>query len=104
MIRHAFTIRLRPGALEEYRRRHEAMWPELVAEIERSGIGRICAFAADPLVFYYSEITDAGAWDRLAATEIHHRWGEGVRDLIEDAAGVSELGELYCLDTRAGGA
>ena len=30
MIRRAFTMRLKPGGLEGYRARHDAIWPELV--------------------------------------------------------------------------
>ena len=35
MIRKAFTMRLKPGALAEYKRHHDSIWPELVAQIER---------------------------------------------------------------------
>ena len=48
MIRRAFTMRLKPGGLAEYRRHHDQIWPELVAEIERQGIGQITIFEADP--------------------------------------------------------
>ncbi len=56
MIRRAFTMRLKPGGLAEYRRHHDAIWPELVAEIERQGIGQITIFENDPVLFLYSEI------------------------------------------------
>lgn len=35
---HAFRMRLHPGREEEYRRRHNAIWPELVALLRESGI------------------------------------------------------------------
>lgn len=41
MIRRAFTLRLRPGALDEYVPRHDAIWPEPVAEPERQGVNRL---------------------------------------------------------------
>ena len=34
MIRRAFTMRLQPGKLAEYKHFHDNVWPELVAEIE----------------------------------------------------------------------
>ena len=37
MIRRAFTLRLKPGALAEYKEKHDNIWPELVAEIESAG-------------------------------------------------------------------
>src|SRR5687768_7035258 len=65
MIRRAFTMRLKPGGLDEYRRHHDQIWPELVAEIERQGIAQITIFENDPVLFLYSEISDEEAWDRL---------------------------------------
>ena len=32
MVRLAFTMRLKPGALAEYTRQHDEIWPDLVAE------------------------------------------------------------------------
>lgn len=34
----AFRMRLNPGALEEYRRRHDALWPELEKLLRDAGI------------------------------------------------------------------
>ena len=105
MIRRAFTMRLKPGALEQYRRHHDEIWPELVAEIERQGIGRITIFEADPVLFLYSEITDEDAWDRLWHSEIHDRWGEVMEPLMEygddGIVASSELRELFHLETPA---
>lgn len=41
MIRRAFTMRLKPNSLAEYKRYHDEVWPELVAEIERQGVAQI---------------------------------------------------------------
>ena len=38
MKRHAFAMRLKPGMADEYRRRHDAIWPELVREHHDCGI------------------------------------------------------------------
>jgi L-rhamnose mutarotase len=105
MIRKAFTLRLKPGALAEYTERHDKIWPELVAEIEKSGIATMTAFEADPMIFYFSEIVDEEAWNRLWATEIHDRWGEVFAPLIDQnedgtpAAGT--LREIFHLQTGA---
>lgn len=34
----AFRMRLNPGALDEYRRRHDALWPELETLLRDAGI------------------------------------------------------------------
>jgi len=36
--RHAFKMFLNPGAAEEYRRRHDAIWPELKALLREKGV------------------------------------------------------------------
>lgn len=38
MQRVAWKLKLRPGALDEYRRRHDAIWPEMAALIRAAGI------------------------------------------------------------------
>ena len=83
MIRRAFTMRLTPGSLAEYKRHHDAIWPDLVAEIERQGIAQITIFEDDPVLFLYSEIHDEEAWDRLWHSQIHDRWGEIMNPLME---------------------
>jgi L-rhamnose mutarotase len=95
MIRRAFTMRLKPGGLAGYREQHENIWPELVEEIERSGIAQITIFENDPVLVLYSEIRDAEAWDRLWATEVHNRWGAVMNDYMAvDASGAPEFSEL----------
>jgi L-rhamnose mutarotase len=105
MIRRAFTMRLKPGALAEYRKRHDEIWPELVAEIEKSGIATMTTFEADPVLFLYSEITDEQAWDRLWEGELHMRWGEAfehLMDIREDGIVESgDLREIFHLETGA---
>src|SRR5262245_51481873 len=34
----AFRMRLKPGAVAEYRRRHEELWPDLAAALREAGI------------------------------------------------------------------
>ncbi|HEV9038169.1 MAG TPA: L-rhamnose mutarotase, partial [Puia sp.] len=38
MARIAFTMKLHPGQTEEYRRRHDAIWPELSDLLHRTSI------------------------------------------------------------------
>ena len=95
MIRRAFTMKLKPGGLEGYRESHANIWPEMVEEIERSGIAQITIFEADPVLFLYSEVRDEGAWDRLWATEVHGRWGAIMNEYMAvDETGAPEASEL----------
>jgi len=38
MIRHAYKMKLKPGVVTEYKKRHEAIWPELAHAIRDAGI------------------------------------------------------------------
>ena len=38
MQKYAFKMQLNPGMADEYRRRHDAIWPELVALLKAAGI------------------------------------------------------------------
>ncbi len=38
MQKYAFTMRLNPGMEDEYRKRHDAIWPELAALLHDAGI------------------------------------------------------------------
>jgi L-rhamnose mutarotase len=105
MIRRAFAMRLKPGGLAGYREQHDAIWQELVDEIERSGIAQITIFENDPQLVLYSEIRDPEAWDRLWATEVHGRWGALMNEYMAvDETGApeaTELREVFHLETRA---
>ena len=99
-------MRLKPGGLEEYRRHHDSIWPELVAEIEKQGIAQITTFENDQDLFLYSEITDVEAWDRLWASEIHAKWAEIMKPLMEfggdGLVDSTDLREIFHLETIAG--
>jgi L-rhamnose mutarotase len=103
MIRKAFTMRLTPGSLAEYKRHHDSIWPELVAEIQRQGIAQITIFESDPVLFLYSEITDEAAWERLWHSQIHDRWGEIMNPLMEfgpdGIVDSHEVREVFNLET-----
>jgi len=96
-------MRLKAGGLAGYREKHDNIWPELVQEIERSGIAQITIFENDPVLVLYSQINDPEAWDRLWASEVHGRWGAIMNEFMAvDETGApefSELREVFHLET-----
>jgi L-rhamnose mutarotase len=103
-IRKAFTLRLKPGAFEEYKDYHDNIWPELVAEIEKSGIAQITTFRDDLQLFLYSEIYDKNAWDKLWNSKIHDKWGKCMEPLMQFRDGKVDAGplmEIFHLETAA---
>ena len=105
-IRRAFTMRLKPNGLADYKRHHDNIWPELVAEIEKSGIAQITIFEADPVLFLYSEIYDEEAWDKLWHSQIHDKWGEIMNPLMnfndDGIVDSTTVREIFHLETKAG--
>ncbi len=103
VIRREYSLQLAPGALAEYTERHDNIWPELVEEFARLGIARLTAFEADPVIFYYSEILDEGAFDRLWKSEIHDRWAELFKPLIafddDQRVDARFMDEIFHLET-----
>lgn len=103
MIRRAFTMRLKPGSLAEYTHHHDNIWPDLVAEIERSGIARITTFQRDLDLFLVSEISNEKAWDKLWNSAVHRRWAEVMEPLMhlrdDGIVDSGELTEIFHLTT-----
>ena len=104
-VRRAFTLRLKPGSLAEYKKHHDNIWPELVREIEKSGIAQITIFANDPQLFLYSQIYDQQAWDKLWSSKVHDKWAEYMEPLMQFRDGKVDAGpllEIFHLETSAG--
>ena len=102
-----FELRVRPERVEEYRRRHAAVWPEMLLALRAAGWDNYSLFLrADGLLIGYLETADlAAAQAAMAATDVNARWqaemGEFFLDL--DGApdtGFAELVEVYNLDDQ----
>lgn len=111
LIRRAFTMNLRPGSVADYIGHHDSIpgkWPDLVREIEASGIARIMTFRNGLDLFLYSEILDEEAWNRLWRSPVHRRWAEIMQPLMhmndEGIVAAGELEEIFHLEAGATGA
>ena len=106
MIRRAYTIQLAPGAFAEYKEKHDNIWPELVEEFGRQGIAQLTAFSADPVIFYYAEVEQEDAFDRLFQTAVHDRWALEFKDLIafdpDGQVSAPFLTEIFHVEPTAG--
>ena len=76
MERVCFLARVRPDRLDEYRERHETVWPEMRAALSAAGWGNYSIFLADDgLLVGYLETEDyQAALDAMAATDVNTRW------------------------------
>ena len=82
---HAFTMRLHPGREEEYRRRHDAIWPELAALLHEAGV-RDYSIHLDretgTLFAVLKRPADHGM-DALADHPVMRRWWDHMADIME---------------------
>jgi L-rhamnose mutarotase len=76
MARYCFLLQVRPEKLAEYRRRHAAVWPDMLRALRDAGWRNYSIFArADGLLVGYVEADDLAAAQRaMAATEVNAAW------------------------------
>ncbi|MGI6877239.1 L-rhamnose mutarotase [Microbacterium sp. gxy059] len=71
-----FRLRVRPEKLDEYLRRHDPVWPEMLGEIAASGRRCYSIFhlGDGELIGVYETDDDEASKAHLAASEIAARW------------------------------
>ncbi len=85
MERHVFRMQLNPGMAEEYRRRHDAIWPELVALLKEAGVSDYSIHLDPGTGALYGILTrpaDHGM-DALPAHPVMRRWWAHMADIME---------------------
>jgi L-rhamnose mutarotase len=76
MQRVCFELRVRPERLDEYLRRHDPVWPEMLREIAAAGWRNYSIFSrGEGVMIGYFETDDLSAGqDYLANSEVAARW------------------------------
>ena len=85
MIKKAFAMKIYPDKHEEYRKRHDELWPEMRAMLKEHGASQYSIFL-DPEtseLFGYLEIEDEERWSETAATAINLKWWHYMADIME---------------------
>jgi L-rhamnose mutarotase len=87
--RFCFTFSIKPGTEQEYKRRHDEIWPEMVQALHESGIRNYTLFRRGLEVIAYAECEpDARtAFGKMAATDVDARWSEWFGDVIAQRFG-----------------
>ncbi|MFB4314303.1 L-rhamnose mutarotase [Actinomadura sp. 21ATH] len=105
MKRVCFLLKVRQERLEEYRERHEAVWPEMRAALSAAGWHNYSLFLReDGLLVGYLETDDfAAAQAAMAETEVNARWQAEMAPFFEDLdgrpdEGMRPLAEVFHLD------
>ena len=84
MQRHAFKMYLNDGAEAEYIRRHDEIWPELVALLRATGISNysIHLDRETRVLFGYLERREDHAMDDLPNHPVMKRWWAHMGDIM----------------------
>ena len=84
-MRIAFKMKLFEGSLEEYKKRHNPIWPELEKVLKDHGIISYSIYLDKDTndLFGYAEIEDQKKWDDVANTDICKKWWDYMAPLME---------------------
>lgn len=99
-----FKMKLYPGQVDEYKKRHDQLWPEMKEMIyEYGGKNYTIFFDEETLtLFGYIEIENEELWRKSADTEINRKWWDFMADIMEtnpDNSPVStDLYQVFHLD------
>ena len=104
MQRYAFKMKLKPGFQAEYRKRHDAIWPELKKLLQQSGIHDYSIYldSETDTLFAVQKLSGSSGSQDLGSNPIVKRWWAYMADIMDtnpDKSPVSiPLTEVFRLD------
>lgn len=93
MQRVAFKMKLFPGFEDEYKKRHDSLWPELEKLLKQTGISEYSIFldAETNSLFGVLKAEDPTALDNLPQHEVMQRWWKYMGDIMESNPDISPV-------------
>ena len=104
MKRYAFKMKLKPGVVAEYRKRHDEIWPELTRAIRDAGISDYSIFLDEETftLFAVQKRADHNTANDLSNHPIVKKWWAYMAPLMEvnsdDSPVCRNLREVFHLD------
>jgi L-rhamnose mutarotase len=85
MQRHAFKMKLKPGVVAEYKKRHDEIWPELSRELRAAGISDYSIFLDEETLtlFAVQKLSDKNSAAALPNSPIVRKWWDYMSPLME---------------------
>ncbi|MBN1294872.1 MAG: L-rhamnose mutarotase [Candidatus Latescibacteria bacterium] len=85
MLRNAFIMKLKKGFEEEYKRRHDEIWPELSEELTKAGVSDYSIYLDEKTLslFAFQKLTDNNTADLLPETAIVKKWWKYMSDIMD---------------------
>lgn len=106
MRRVCFTLQVRPDRLDEYRRRHAAVWPEMLTALRDAGWRDYSLFLRADGLLVGTFLTEdlAAAQAAMAATDVNARWQAEMAPFFEGGGRADQtmqvLDEVFNLDEQ----
>ncbi|MBN1778052.1 MAG: L-rhamnose mutarotase [Clostridiales bacterium] len=85
MKRVAFTMKLKPDCEAEYKKRHDAIWPELVKALQDAGVYDYSIFL-DPdtnVLFAVQKVKECNSADELPTNPTVQKWWAMMADIMD---------------------
>ncbi|MEC5151725.1 L-rhamnose mutarotase [Cryobacterium sp. GrIS_2_6] len=91
-----FQLQVKPELIPEYRRRHAAVWPDMLLALKSTGWNNYSIFLRDDglLIGYFETASLAAAQAGMAATEVNARWQAEMGDFFVALDGAPDTGFL----------
>lgn len=85
MVKLAFKMKLFKGFEEEYKKRHDALWPDLEKLLKDKGIEDYSIFLDEEtnILFGVLRVPHASVLDELPAHPVMQRWWAYMKDIME---------------------
>ena len=84
MERYAWKARVLPGKINEYKKRHDEIWPEMIELFKQAGIRNYSIWNVGNDLFGYYECDSIKITARIQAeSEVKMLWSEYMKDVME---------------------
>jgi len=94
-----FTLHVKTDRLEEYKQRHEAVWPEMLDALSKAGWHNYSLFLRDDgLLIGYVETPDfEKALSQMAGTEVNARWQKQMAEFFDGEPGRNADEQMFAI-------
>lgn len=85
MERLAFKMHLNEGQKQEYKKRHDELWPELHQLLKKAGVSEYSIFLDEETntLFAFQKVSGEGGSQDLGQTEIVQKWWAFMSDIMK---------------------
>ena len=92
-MQYAWVLEVRPGYEDEYKKRHDEIWPEMLESLTQAGMRNYTIFKHGLTLFGYFETDDLKKTiAALAASAVDKRWSEWMAPIMKIKV-VLEIGD-----------